>query len=99
MSGITLDTKVRRTSNAASRDIAGEAIILSAKDSMLHYLDEVGTAIWGLLEEPKTGEEIVKDLLGRYEVEQGTLEKDVAEFLNELAGKNLIAPCSPEPES
>jgi len=88
---ITLKTKVRRKSDVASRNIAGEVIILSAKDSMLHSLDEVGSVIWDLLKEPRTAEEIVSALLDQYQVDRATLEKDVLEFLNTLLERKLIA--------
>ncbi|NOZ20925.1 MAG: PqqD family protein [Planctomycetes bacterium] len=96
---ITTDTTIRRTSNAASRDIAGEVIILSAKDSMLHTLDEVGSAIWNLLDGPRKVEEIVNGLLDQYDVEQGALQKDVIEFLGELMDRKLVEVCPSEPNA
>lgn len=90
---IALNTTLCRTSNAASRDIAGEAIILSAKDSMLHSLNELGTAIWNLLEKPRKVEEIVTALLEEYDVERAELEKDLVEFLTELVEKKLVQVC------
>lgn len=91
---IALNTTLCRTSNAASRDIAGEVIILSAKDSMLHSLNELGTTIWKLLEKPRRVEEIVSALLEEYDVERAVLEKDVVEFLNDLMERKLVQICS-----
>ncbi|MEW6359202.1 MAG: PqqD family protein [Planctomycetota bacterium] len=90
---ITPDTTIRRTSNAASRDIAGEVIILSAKDSMLHTLDEVGSAIWNLIESPRKVGEIIDGLLDQYKVERDVLQKDVIEFLGLLMDRKLVEIC------
>jgi len=82
-----LDKVLARDENVAWRVIDGEAIILSAEDSSVHSLDEVGTRIWEMADGKKTIKEIIEALLEEYDVEFDQLKQDVIDFVNELKSK------------
>jgi len=82
-----LDKILARDENVAWRIIDGEAIILSAEDSSVHSLDEVGTKIWELADGKKTVKEIIEALHEEYDVEFDQLKQDVLDFITELQKK------------
>ena len=90
MSQITEDTTLVTASNAISTDLEGEAVILDTAASEYYSLNEVGTRIWTLLQEPRTLEEIVDALLEEYSVDRDRCEKDARALLDEMVDMDLI---------
>ena len=86
---LMLDRVVSRNKDVAWRIIENEAILISAEDSMLHSLDEVGTRIWELSDGSNTVEQIIDTIFDEYEVDRETAEKDVIEFVTNLASEKL----------
>ena len=71
-------------------EIDGEVVMLSIENSEYYGLDDIGTSIWNLLENELTVSELVAILLNEYEVIESQCRKDVLQFLEKLAEKNLI---------
>jgi hypothetical protein len=86
---VDVNTIVTRNKDVAWRIIEGEAILISAEDSMLHSLDEVGTRIWELADGSSTVKEIAQKIFDEYEIDLETAENDVAEFVTNLASEKL----------
>lgn len=84
-----LDKVVSRNKNVAWRIIEGEAILVSAEESMLHSLDEVGTRIWELSDGTNTVRAIVNSICDEFEVDHQQAEADVIEFVNNLSSDKL----------
>ncbi|MBN1426123.1 PqqD family protein [Candidatus Fermentibacteria bacterium] len=84
-----LDKVVARNKDVAWRVIDGEAILISAEDSMLHSLDEVGTRIWELADGATTVRSIIESICGEFEVEDTQAENDVLEFVTNLSSDKL----------
>ena len=80
---------INRNKDVAWRIIEGEAILISAEDSMLHSLDEVGTRIWELADGTNTMSAIAKTIFEEYEIDMKTAEGDVEEFVANLASDKL----------
>jgi len=66
----------------------GTAILFS--DGTMVTLNILGTEIWKRCE-GLTEDEIVAELLEEFDVEESVLRDDVADFLNDLAGKRYIS--------
>ena len=62
-------------------DLAGEAVILSLKSGQYFGLNEVGTQIWNLIQEPKTVGAVFEALLQEYDVALDQLERDLLALL------------------
>jgi len=77
-------------SSAISTDLEGEAVILDTDASEYYGLNEVGTRIWTLLEEPKTFGELVSALLEEYDVDRDQCEEDVSKLLHQMMEKDLL---------
>lgn len=78
------------SNSQVSCNIDGESIILNLKDGLYYGLDPVGARIWGLLQEPKTIQQIQDILLAEYEVEPEVCSYDLRDLLQELVGRGLI---------
>ena len=64
--------------------------MMSIENGEYYGLDEIGSRIWTLLEEPKKVSELCDILLEEFEVEREQCEEEVLAFLNEMASDDLI---------
>jgi hypothetical protein len=88
---ISLDDTVTRAPNLAQRLFEERMLVISARDSMLHRFNEVGTFIWQRLEKERTVTELAS-LIG-WQFEGFDEKKNLAEierFLLELERKGLV---------
>lgn len=76
--------------NNPARVIAGEAVILTPSDSMIHILNSVGADIWMWCEEEISECDLVKKISNSYNVLTSQAEKDVCEFLDTMVKKGLL---------
>ncbi len=82
---VNLKARVSRSSESIWRVIEGEVVILTPKNSTIHVLNEVGTRIWELIDEPIGVEELVSKIISEYEVDEETVKNDMLGFLSSLA--------------
>jgi hypothetical protein len=91
MSPLIVNTSiVRAVAHQVSCDLAGEVVILNLQDGVYYGLNAVGARIWGLLEQPRSVEEIHAVLLEEYDIDAAVCEKQVAAVLNDLAAHGLV---------
>ena len=75
----------------AARVLDGEMMIMSARDSTLFNLNELGTMIWQAADGATSLEEIVaQKICVEYEVEPGQALQDAEAFVRELAGHGIM---------
>lgn len=77
------------------REIAGEYVIIPVGKTALEFhglitVNEVGVALWKMLQEDVTMEELVQGILKEYEVSEETARKDILEFLEELCKGGIL---------
>ncbi len=81
---------VVRGDKLAARKVGGEMVILSAEDSNLFVLNEVGTAIWEAAD-GRTSLQGIADAISRdYDVEPDVARRDVDEFVHSLAAAGVV---------
>lgn len=73
-----------------ARAVDDETVFLSPAGDEIHSLDEVGTFIWQQIDGRRTIADILAALLAEYEVEEDEARADLAAFVEELAGRQLI---------
>lgn len=73
-----------------SSDLAGESVILNLKSGTYYGLNEVGSRVWELIQEPKTVQDIYDSILQEYDVEVQTCQRDVQTLLNDLLTAQLV---------
>ncbi len=81
--------------NFVTRQMGNEMVMVPLTDKVADMtsvltLNEVGADILRLLEKPLTIEELIRELLEIYDVDEPTLIKDVEVFIMEASGKNVI---------
>ena len=82
---------IARSHEIAARVLDGEMMIMSARDSTLFSLNELGTIIWQAADGATSLEEIVaQKICVEYEVEPGQALKDAETFVRELAEHGIM---------
>lgn len=71
-------------------DLDGEAVILNLMQGIYYGLNEVGSRVWELLQEPGRVEDICDVIVSEYAVDRGRCERDLAALLEKLADRELI---------
>ena len=75
----------------AARKVGGEMVILSAEDSSLFLLNEVGTAIWEAADGRRSIQAIADALCAEYDVDRAAALADVTEFIEALAAAGIVS--------
>jgi len=86
-----------KDNQSVTRSIADETIIVPVRSGVgdldsIYTLNEVGTAIWKLIDCACSVEQIIKEIGDQYEVETEEAARDVFEFLSLLEAEKLIRP-------
>jgi hypothetical protein len=82
---------VKRGDRLAARKVGTEMVILSADDSSLFVLNEVGTAIWEAADGRTTLDAIAGGLCREFDVDRETALRDVADFVSALAAAGVLS--------
>jgi hypothetical protein len=90
---------IARSHEIAARVLDGEMMIMSARDSTLFSLNELGTIIWQAADGATSLEEIVvQKICPEFEVGPVEALKDAETFVRELAERGILL-LSPQPIS
>lgn len=87
---ITLETTIKQIEDIDTSDIDGEKIMMNLDTGSYFMLNEIATHIWDLTEQPVRIEEVVKYLLGEYEIDEITCIEQVLGLVIELYKYQLI---------
>jgi hypothetical protein len=80
-----------RSKEIAARVLEGKMIIMSARDSTLFSLNELGTIIWQAADGATPLDEIVeRKICPEFDVEPEEALKDAEDFVRELAGQGIL---------
>ncbi|TKX47228.1 PqqD family protein [Halorubrum sp. SD690R] len=89
-SALTTETTVVAVDDALSTTIDGETVILHPDVGKYYGLNEVGTFVWELLQEPRSVDELCREVVDAYEVDRDRCRSDVEDLLVELVEKDLV---------
>ncbi|MGA3326096.1 MAG: PqqD family protein [Terriglobia bacterium] len=82
---------IARSREIAARELDGEMMIMSARDSTLFNLNELGTIIWQAADGATSLEEIVaQKICPEYEVAPGQALQDAEAYVRELAEHGIL---------
>ena len=82
---------IARSREIAARELDGEMMIMSALDSTLFNLNELGTIIWQAADGATSLDQIVAErVCPRYEVEPQVAIEDAERFVRELAEHGIL---------
>jgi hypothetical protein len=86
-------TVVRRNERVEYRSLGDSegGVLLHLGTAAYHGVNEVGAMIWTLLDDGITFQQLLDEVRLRLTSAPPSLEKDVEEFLDELAERNLVS--------
>ncbi len=87
---IELPARVVITPDVMAQEVGGETVLLVLATGHYYGLDEVGTRMWQLLGEQEDTATVVARLLEEYEVDEATLQQDLARLIIQLAEAGLL---------
>ena len=87
---VTTSTTAKAAENALSTTIDGETVILHRDAGKYYGLNEVGTFIWELLQEPRSVDELCEQVVAEYDVDRDRCQTDIEELLVDLAESELV---------
>jgi hypothetical protein len=81
--------------NFILREVAGTYIVVAVGEAVKNFksiinLNGTGAFLWKKLEIGATEEELVKDIISEYQVEEEVAKKDVSAFIQRLKEKGLV---------
>jgi hypothetical protein len=83
--------RYRQNPQAPASVIAGEAAVVTPRDSRLHLLDPVATRVWELCSgEGATSLELLDSLLQEYDGPPDEMAADVSELLSQLRSLGVV---------
>jgi Coenzyme PQQ synthesis protein D (PqqD) len=87
---ISASSTVVASGNQMSREVGEETVILSFDEGTYYGLNDVGTRVWALIQEPRSVADVCATISREYDVEPERCEADVLELLRELAREELV---------
>ncbi len=78
------------------RNVADVTVVVPTGEASLDFngmvtLNETGAFLWELLSEERTEEELVKAMLGEYDVDEATARAGIGRFVERLSKEGLLA--------
>jgi hypothetical protein len=92
---LTSDCMVVANEDTLSSAVGDETVILHFSAGTYFGLDDVGTRVWQLIEQPRTVGELLDVLLAEYDVEPDPCRVAVSRLLEELTENGLITVHAP----
>ncbi len=71
-------------------DLGDETVIFNTRYEKYYGLNDVGTRVWTLIQQPRTFAEIVSIVTQEYDVEPARFERDLTKLLQDLESAQLI---------
>ena len=82
--------RLRQSPLCAFQEIEGRVVVVHPRARTVHELNDVGSFLWSLLENPRTIGDLVKGVTEEFDVDEGTVVEDVESFTKELRKQNLL---------
>ena len=74
-----------------STSLGAETVILGMEDGVYYGLDAVGARVWELLASPRLVAELVRVIVGEFDVTPEQCERDVLALLDDLSERRLVS--------
>lgn len=85
-----------RNPDVIARTVGSDSVLLNLKSGVYYKLNEVGRDVWERIDGSVDASGILNMMLAEYDVERGTLERDLAELLGDLEREGLIVAEEPK---
>jgi hypothetical protein len=84
------EQRVEVSPGVVFREVGGEAVLLDLRSHRYYSLDPVGTRMWALLVELGSTAAVAERLVGEFEVDAETLDRDLRALVEKLAAEGLL---------
>lgn len=84
------DSCVVVSDEQVSTSLGDETVILGMGDGVYYGLDAVGARVWALLATPRRVSELVRAVVGEFDVTPEQCERDVVALLDDLSERRLV---------
>ena len=81
---------ISRKSDLLFSNMDDEVVMMNIEKGEYYGLDEIGSRIWQIIENPVTLDELIQVLVEEYDVDRETCRIDVVVFIEELRKKDLV---------
>jgi hypothetical protein len=82
--------QIRRVPWAVTETVAGETVLLDPVGDRYLRLNASGAALWELLAEPRTPEDLARALADRHTLDDSSAKRDALAFLDALRARDLV---------
>jgi len=90
MTELSKSSKIVVSKDVVSCDLGGETAMLDMKEGVYYGLNEMGTIIWELIQQPITIQTIINTIMGEYEVDEETCFSDLVELIDQMSKNGLV---------
>jgi hypothetical protein len=70
--------------------LGSEAVVLELQASNYFGMNDVGTAVWTFLQQPREVSDVIEHIVNNYEVSAEQAEVEILTFLQNLVDKGLV---------
>lgn len=86
-----MDSPIRRTPGVLEAEVDGDRVLMHPDDFSYYGLSPTGAAVWQLIDDTRTVQEIVDALATEYDADPTTIRADVDSFLAGMHSARLVA--------
>lgn len=87
---VSKSTTIAANDDCLSTMTNGESVILHVEEGMYYGFNQVGTDIWEFVQEPRTVDEICRDIQQSYDVDEERCLADVKDIVEEMLELDLV---------
>lgn len=84
------DTIIQRRNDLLFNEVDGEVVMLSIENGEYYGMDQVGSRIWELIEQPIKIKELVACLIQEYKASEEICTTDLLSFISKLRDKKIL---------
>jgi hypothetical protein len=77
-------------SDVLATEFGDEVVILNLRDGVYYGLEDVGTRVWQLLQQPVSVLTIREAIVAEFDVESARCERDIRLLLTDLVARRLV---------
>ncbi len=87
---LKLDQTLQRNPDLIHANMGDETVLMSLTNGEYYGMNEVGSKIWALLEEPHTVIQLAEKLATIYDIDKDHCFQDIQLFLGELEKQGIV---------
>jgi hypothetical protein len=96
---LALHTRLRRKDDdIVAKVMDGEAVIINLSNGIYYSSDQVGAAMWELIEQQYSLDEVAEAIAARYDVPRALAQDDAVRLAGELLQHELVVVAAEEPQ-